>query len=209
VRVAAATCLRYSLVPRNICPRELARAGMNHPKQPRLSTALASALLALALAGCATGGGGPEPAAGPSSPPAFQAHDIVGRWSFAVYLREEDRARTELEAAKHCDKPTEITPGPTGGVMMLLGARDKPEELHVKGAGGKTYIGPDGPPGGWLDLEVISYDSRALTMRWADPKVRDKYGTMVYVRCPPEGAKPKAEPKRKIKPKSKPKPKRT
>jgi hypothetical protein len=182
---------------------------MNHSEQPRFSTALALALLVLALAGCATGGPGPESAAGPSSPPAFQAQELVGRWSFAVYLKEEDRARTELEAAKHCDKPTEITPGPTGGVMMLVGARDKPEEVHVKGAGGKTYIGPNGPPGGWLDLEVISFDGRTLTMRWADPKVRDSYGTLVYIRCPPEGVKPKIEPKRKPKSKSKPKPKPT
>ena len=66
---------------------------------------------------------------------------------------------------------------------------------------------PDGPnaePGDWLDREVTSYDGRTMVLRWADPKVRDTYGTMLYVRCPPEGAKPKATPTPKSK--SKPKP---
>jgi hypothetical protein len=179
---------------------------MNHPNRPSLPTALALALLALALAGCATGG--PEPATGPSSPPAFQPQDIVGRWGLAVYLKDEDRLRTEANAASQCKQPYEIPLGPTGGVMMHIGGQDKPEELRVKsGPGGKTYIGPEGPPGGWLDREVISYDGRMMILRWADPKVRDTYGTMVYVRCPPPGAKPMAKPKPKPKHKPKPKPK--
>ena len=178
---------------------------MNHPNRPRLSTALILASLALALAGCATGGGSEPVPASSSLPPAFQAQDLVGRWGIGTYLKDEDRARTESAAASQCKQPYVIAPGPTGGVMMHVGAQDKLEELRVTGGpGGKTYIGPPGEPGGWLDREVVSFDSRVLILRWADPKVRDSYGTTVYVRCPPEGAKPKAAPKPKSKPKPKP-----
>ena len=75
------------------------------------------------------------------------------------------------------------------------------QELRLKGApGGKTYIGPEGEPGGAQDREVISFDGRILILRWMDSEVQGRYGTMVYVRCGPEGA-------RSAKPKSKPKPK--
>ena len=177
---------------------------MNHPNRPRLSTALILALLALALPGCATGGGS-ESAPGPSLPPAFQPQDIVGRWGIGAYLKDQDRARTESAAVSQCKQPYVIALGPTGGVMMHIGSQDKIEELRVKGGpGGKTYIGPDGEPGGWLDREVISYDRRTMILVWADPKVRDSYGTTIYVRCSPEGAKPNATPKPKSKPKPKP-----
>ena len=173
--------------------------GMNHLNGLRQPTALVLVLVALALADCASEGT-PELATGPSSPPAFQSQDIVGGWGIGAYLKEEDRARTELAAADQCMQPYQIAPGPTGGVMMHLGSQDKVQELRVKGGpGGKTYIGPEGPPGGWLDREVISFDGRILILRWADPKVRDQYGATVYVRCPPEGAKPKAKPKARSK----------
>ena len=167
------------------------------------------ASLALAVAGCATGGGPePAPAPGPSLPPAFQPQDIVGRWGLGTYLKDEDRARTESAAASQCKQPYLIALGPTGGVMMHVGAQEKMEELRITGGpGGKTYIGPDGEAGGWLDREVVSYDGRTMVLRWADPKVRDTYGATIYVRCPPEGAKPAATSKPKSKPKPKPKPK--
>jgi hypothetical protein len=177
---------------------------MNHTNRLRLSTALILAPLALAVAGCATDGG-LEPALGPSSPPAFQPQDIVGRWGVGVYLKEEDRARTESAVTSQCKQPYVIALGPNGGVMMHVGAQDKMEELRVKGGpGGKTYIGPASEPGDWLDREVVSFDGQTLILRWADPKVRDTYGTTIYVRCPPEGTKPKVAPKPKSKPKSKP-----
>ena len=185
---------------------------MSHPNRPSLSTALVLALLALAVAGCATGG--PEqpeqaqPSLGPSLPPAFPPQDIVGRWGLAAYHKDEDRARTEVAAANQCKQPYVITLGPTGGVMMHLADQPQPQELRLKGApGGKTYIGPEGGPGGMMDREVISFDGRVLILRWGDPEVRERYGAMVYVRCPPEGAKPPAKPKAKPKPKPKPTPK--
>ncbi len=126
---------------------------MSHPNRPSLSTALVLVLLALAVAGCATGG--PEqpeqaqPSLGPSLPPAFPPQDIVGRWGLAAYHKDEDRARTEVAAANQCKQPYVITLGPTGGVMMHLADQPQPQELRLKGApGGKTYIGPEGGPGG-------------------------------------------------------------
>ena len=33
------------------------------------------------------------------------------------------------------------------------------------------------------DREVVSFDGRVLILRWMDPEVQGRYGTMVYVRC--------------------------
>jgi hypothetical protein len=179
---------------------------MSHPNRPSLSTALVLALLALGLAGCATynpfGSSStptaPQAAPGPALPPAFPPQDIVGRWGLAAYHKDEDRGRIEVAAANQCKQPYDITLGPSGGVMMHLADQAKPEELRLKGApGGKTYIGPGGEAGGVQDREVITFDGRVLILRWVDPEVQGRYGSMVYVRCPPEGAKPKARPKAK------------
>jgi hypothetical protein len=181
---------------------------------------LASALFAgaLALAGCETsnmggglfGGGTSQPvepagpAAVPLMPPSFPAQNLVGRWGLTAYHVEADRERTITAAADQCRNPYVITMGPTGGVMMHLADQAKPEELRLKGApGNKTFIGPQGdPPGSAQDREVVSFDGRLLILRWMDPEVQGRYGTMVYARCPPEGAKrPSARSKPKVKPK--------
>ena len=161
-------------------------------------------MLALGVAACSTGGPQfpslfgtsqeppqPQPEAVPTLPPAFPPQDIVGRWGLAAYHKEEDRARIEAAAAKQCKQPYVITLGPTGGVMMHLADQATPTELRLKGApGGKTYIGPEGdPPGSAQDREVVTFDGRVLILRWMDPEVQGRYGTMVYVRCAPEGAK--------------------
>ena len=187
---------------------------MSHPNRPSLSTALVLVSLALALAGCATGGPtpppAPQPAIVPLLPPAFPPQDIVGRWGLAAYHKDEDRPRIEAAAANQCKQPYVITLGPTGGVMMHLADQPKPEELRLKGApGGKTYVGPEGdPPGSAQDREVVAFDGRILILRWMDTEVQSRYGTMVYVRCGPEGAKrPPAKPKPKTAPKPKAAPK--
>ncbi len=181
---------------------------MTRPSCPRLPTALILTLLALGLTACATG---PQPEPPPPAPaqvlpPAFPPQDIVGRWGLAAYHREDDRARTEAAAAAQCRQPYVITLGPTGGVMMHLADQATPSELRLKGApGNKTYIGPEGEAGGAQDREVVVFDGRILILRWMDPEVQGRYGTMVYVRCQPEGAK-RAKPKAKPKPKPAPKP---
>ena len=188
---------------------------MSHPNRPSLSTALVLAALALGLAGCATGGPqqpeAPQAAPVPLLPPAFPPQDIVGRWGLAAYHKDEDRERIEVAASNQCKQPYIITLGPTGGVMMHLADHATPEELRLKGApGNKTYIGPEGDaPGSAQDRDVVAFDGRVLILRWMDPEVQGRYGTMVYVRCPPEGAKrpPKPRTAATPKPKTPPKPK--
>lgn len=169
---------------------------------PRRSSVLALVLMALTVAGCSTtspfGGFGtsepaepPPPPVTPTLPPSFPPQDLVGRWGLAAYHRDEDRPRTEAAAASQCRQPYVITMGAGGGVMMHLADQPTATELRVKGSpGGKNYIGPaDEPPGSQADREVVSFDGRVLALRWMDSEVQGRYGTMVYVRCGPEGAK--------------------
>ena len=101
--------------------------------------------------------------------------------------------------------------------MMHLADQPTPTELRLKGAAGnRTFIGPaEDPPGSQQDREVVSFDGRVLALRWMDAEVQGRYGTMVYVRCGPEGekrpkpkagAKPKAAAKPAAKPQAAPKP---
>jgi hypothetical protein len=149
----------------------------------------------------------PLPEVVPTLPPAFPPQDIVGRWGLAAYHKDEDRPRIEAAAAQQCKQPYVITLGSTGGVMMHLADQATPTELRLKGApGGKTFIGPEGdPPGSAQDREVLAFDGRMLILRWMDPEVQGRYGTMVYVRCGAEGSKRPAKPKGKPKPKAAPK----
>jgi len=127
----------------------------------------------------------PPPA--PVIPPSLRAEDIVGRWGLASYHREQDRARTEVAARGQCTQPYVISRSPIGGVMML--GHDNPtiQDMTIKGSvDGKTYIGP-GPTAGLDDREVVSFDGRVLILRWVAPEVAGRYGTMVLVRCAPEG----------------------
>ena len=193
---------------------------MSHSNRPSLSAALVLALLALGLSACATSNpfgsfsspqqpAAPQPAIVPLLPPAFPPQDIIGRWGLAAYHKDEDRPRIEAAAANQCKQPYVITLGPNGGVMMHLADQPQPEELRLKGApGGKTYVGPAGDsPGSAQDREVLSFDGRILILRWMDSEVQSRYGTMVYVRCGPEGAKRPAKPKAKTAPKPKAAPK--
>jgi hypothetical protein len=182
---------------------------MRHSHCSRLVIAPMVAVCALMLAGCATTPQAPEApqqAVTPTLPPAFPPQDLVGRWGLTAYHNEADRERTVKAAANQCSNPYIITLGPTGGVMMHLADQSKPSELALKGApGGKTYVGPqDEPPGSIQDREVVSFDGRVLILRWMDPEVQGRYGTMVYVRCAPESHKRPV--KHKAKPKAKPKP---
>ena len=190
---------------------------MNLSNRPSLRTALLLVLLAVGLSGCATSNPfssspeapPPPPAPAPNLPPSFPPQDIVGRWGLAAYHKEEDRPRTEAAAANQCKQPYIITLGQSGGVMMHLADQAKPEELRLKGApGNKTFIGPEGEAGGSQDREVMHFDGRVLILRWMDSEVQGRYGTMVYVRCGPEGEKRPAKPKAKTaaKPKAAPRP---
>jgi hypothetical protein len=157
----------------------------------------AVAALALFLAACATQGPGLEataPAPAPEiapPPPNIAAADLVGSWGLAAYHRDEDRPRTEAAARAQCGKPYNIGRGPTGGVLMHLADAAQPTELRLKaGAGGKAYIGVEGPAADMQDREILAFDGRVLVLRWIDPEVAGRYGTMVYVRCGAPGTTP-------------------
>jgi len=164
-----------------------------------VSPPLTAVITALLLAGCGSSGGfggfgtssSPEPASvqplpGPEIPATIRASEVVGRWGYAAYHREQDRARTETAARGQCSQPVVINPGPTGGVMMYLADQSQLTELRLKGSpGGRNYIGPPGESGSVQDREIVSFDGRVMLLRFVDPEVSGRYGTGVYVRCAP------------------------
>lgn len=151
--------------------------------------------LALLLAGCAGTlepvGPAPAPAPAPvvsNAPPApgIAPEDLVGRWGFASYHKEEDRARTIAQARSQCRQPYIIGRGAQGGVLMHLADQREPTELRTKaGPDGRRYLGPPGRAGDSSDREIVSFDGRVLILRWIDSEVAGRYGTSVYVRCSP------------------------
>ena len=151
----------------------------------RCSVIMPAALIA--LAGC-TGTQNPPPLAmtGPPPKPSISASDVIGRWGLGAFHREEHRARTETITKAHCTQPYVISPGNGASVLMLT--HDSPNIVEVKikaNQEGKTFIGPGPEPGGADDREVISYNGRALILRWVDPEVAGRYGTQLLVRCAP------------------------
>ena len=102
---------------------------VTHPlKSP--AAGLALAVLALALANCSSMPSFPSfsspteqpppPGGGAAMPSKYQPEEVVGRWGFTSYHREQDRARTEAAARGQCKQPYVIARGPNGGVMMHL-----------------------------------------------------------------------------------------
>ncbi|HEX5779295.1 MAG TPA: hypothetical protein VFY21_10685 [Xanthobacteraceae bacterium] len=142
-------------------------------------------LLAAGLAGCA---GDSALSPGPTQPiaaaPAIPPAAIAGRWGLASYHREEDRGRTEQQARAVCNNPYEIGLGPNGGVMMHPADQNQRVELAVKGASGnRTFVGPPGEPGQLEDREIVAFDGQIMVMRWMDPEVASRFGTIVFARC--------------------------
>ncbi len=169
---------------------------------PRLSPAVLVA--GLALAGCSgttssfslPGWGGdsnPPPApAGPAPRASIAPEDIVGRWGIASFHKPEDRPRTEAAARGQCTQPYIINRSSTGVAML---GHDSPavQDMTIKASlEGRTYVGPGPEAGGGDDREVVSFDGRVLVLKWVDPEVAGRYGTMVLVRCPPPGTAPTA-----------------
>jgi hypothetical protein len=48
---------------------------------------------------------------------------------------------------------------------------------------GQVFIGPKGDAGMHVDRLVMSFDNGVLVTEWMDPSARERYGTMVFVRC--------------------------
>ncbi|QCI64804.1 hypothetical protein [Phreatobacter stygius] len=136
------------------------------------------------LAGCASAPDVPSPVAQGALPPAYATESLVGRWGVASFRRDQDRGRTEAQARSQCRLPYVITKGPTDGVIMHVADDSTPYELKLKGGpGGKTYLGFEAPPGHPQDREIVSFNEPVLIMRFVNPEVAERYGTMVYVRC--------------------------
>jgi len=157
---------------------------------------MAMIALGFSLAGCAGqasfGLGQPDPSmapapAGPQAAPArIAAQELVGRWGMAAFHRPEDRPRTETAARSQCTQPYVITAAASGSVSMLGHDNPRPQEMTTKGTvEGRTYVGPPGDPAGTDDREIVSFDGRVLILKWVDPEVAGRYGTMVLVRCGP------------------------
>jgi hypothetical protein len=127
-----------------------------------------------------------EPGLEPALPSSIKPDELVGKWGLASYQNPADRTRTEAQAKAQCKQPYVIGAGTSGGVVMHLADQATPQELRLKGSrSGKNFIGPDGPPGGEQDREVISFDGRVLITRFVDKDAATRYGNMVYVRCAP------------------------
>jgi hypothetical protein len=168
----------------------------------RLSPSVSAVVAALALAGCASsgsssgswfgGGSQPEPAVAqpqalPEMPATIRSSEIVGRWGYAAFHRQEDRARTETAARGQCRQAVIINHGPGGGVMMYLADQSELQELRLKGApNNRNFIGPAGEPaGGPQDREIVSFDGRVMLLKFTNPEIDGRYGTGIYVRCAP------------------------
>jgi len=116
--------------------------------------------------------------------PAVSADQLVGKWGFAAYHRDEDRDRTIKEAKAQCNRPYVIAKGPNGGLMMNLADQRELSELVLKGGpSGETYLGPPGAGGTADDRIVSNVDANSFTTVWVDPDNASRYGTSVYVRC--------------------------
>jgi len=134
----------------------------------------------------------PAAPAGPAVRPSVAPEDIVGRWGLGAFHKPEDQARTEVQARSQCKQPYVINRSSVGVAML---GHDNPavQDMVIKGGqDGKTYVGPGAEAGDADDREVVSYDGRVLVLRWIDPEVAGRYGTMVLVRCGPEGTAPRA-----------------
>ena len=135
------------------------------------------------------------PPAAPAAPavrPSIAPEDMVGRWGLGAFHKPEDQARTEAQARSQCKQPYVINRSSTG-VAMLGHDNPKVQDMVVKASQeGKTYVGPpDQEAGGADDRELVSFDGGVLVLRWVDPEVAGRYGTMVLVRCGAEGTAPR------------------
>src|SRR5277367_5022938 len=157
-----------------------------------LRLSLSIVLGAFFLAACSTNPqpveqAAPMPSGLPAIPSKYKPEEVVGRWGYGAFHKDEDLTRTAA-ARGQCGQPVEITRGPNGGVMMYLADSAQLQELQLKGSQtGKDYIGPPGDAGGAQDREIVSFDGRTMVLKWMDPEVAGRYGTGVYVRCAAEG----------------------
>ena len=125
---------------------------------------------------------------GPMPRPSVAPEDIVGRWGIASFHKPEDQPRTEAAARSQCTQPYLINRSQEG-IAMLGHDSPKMQDMVVKAsADGRTFVGPGPDAGGADDREVAQFDGRVLVLKWVDPEVAGRYGTMALVRCGAPGA---------------------
>ncbi len=120
----------------------------------------------------------------PGPPVVVDIALLPGRYGLASYRDEKDRARTEAEARRACGNPYVVAAGPQGGVLMHLPDQAQPTEVFIKTtADGRSLIGPRGAIGLPQDRVVMYFQGGMLITEWLDPGARERYGTMLFVRC--------------------------
>ena len=120
----------------------------------------------------------------PGPPVAVDVALLPGKYGLASYRDEKDRARTQAEAKSACGNPYVIAAGSQGGVLMHLPDQAQPTEVFVKTTpNGQSVIGPRGAIGLPQDRVVMYFQGGVLITEWVDPSVKERYGTMLLVRC--------------------------
>lgn len=157
-----------------------------HIRSRTFAGCLATVALVGFMTACRTGSGSQTADPSPTLAPAVSvsAADLPGSWGLASYRVETDRPRTETEAKGACSNPYKIEAGANGGVMMHLADQATASEVFVKSdAEGRTFIGPPGPAGVVQDRMIVSFEGGVMIAEWLDPSARERYGTMLFVRC--------------------------
>lgn len=155
----------------------------------RMRTATAAAGFALLAGACSTTNvptvpTQPAVVIPPGPPVAVDVALLPGKWGLASYRDEKDRARTEAEAKRACGNPYVVAGGAQGGVLMHLPDQAQPTEVFIKTSpDGRSFIGPRGAPGMIQDRVVMYFQGGVLITEWLDPSARERYGTMLFVRC--------------------------
>ena len=105
--------------------------------------------------------------------PAISPDQLVGKWGFAAYHRDTDRARTIKEARAQCNKPYVIGKGPNGGVMMNLADQATCRNWCSRPARTERPIsGRPAPPATADDRIVTNVEANSFTHELGRPRQR-------------------------------------
>ncbi len=78
-------------------------------------------------------------------------------------------------------------PPPSASGQPVIPPSVRAEDMVGRWGLASYYIGPGADPAGADDREVVNFDGRVMILKWIDPEVAGRYGTMVLVRCGAEG----------------------
>lgn len=115
---------------------------------------------------------------------ALTNEQLVGRWGFVSYWKEEDQRRSLAIARGECGQPYAITRGPNGGVMLHGADAVTASEMTVSGAGAQarlTPVGGDANARNVRELRVL--DPNTFITKFINQADHLRYGYKIYVRC--------------------------